>query len=967
MNKPLHPHTALYSRHASLLVLLVALITLGGCASDSLLSRGWRNFTAYYNTFYNAEEAFRSARKQVKDQIESQELNTERPIRIYPSPINAADDKFEKSIQKGALILRSHGNSKWVDDAILLIGKSYFYQRKYFSAEQKFNELFNASSNLKMRQLSIYWRGRTLNEMERYTEGIAYLSDQLNDPSLDWDDDIRYRTRAVLAELYTAEQRWNEAVGSLQGAPEYLEDTNTEARAYFLTGQLLDRQQQWHQAYQAFNQIPVTADYQLVYWGNRKRAEMARNVNQPNRAYDILESMRKDDKNLDRLPSIWYELARTEHQRGKIAEAMRYYKMVLRPRDQQHQPDPKTVAKTYYGLGELYQNRMNNFSLAAAYYDSAASRSVPSEQMPVWYDAEAKAEAFGAYDRLTSDIQRNDSLLWLGQLPEAEFDSVIAEIREQRRAELEAQMKKQQQKSSVLVTVDQQEQDQTTTQQATGKSGFLNIQDRAKLATAAQQFRAIWGDRPLVDHWRRSDEMQNTSSTADQRSAEGEKQPQEAGRPATSQDQIVMVDLSEIPFSKEAQSKMKHTRMRSTYELGNVFFINLELYDSASVRYRQVIDRARDSLLISQALFSLSEVQLAQQDTAAAKTTARQLIDGYPSSSFAERVMKRYDWEVFSTPDALDSGTIDEGLAAYRRLQEGRDTLSMPAKLARAQQLREIGESNISAPYTPYVYYDALQFYIEVGKEQPYYQNHISDWLIQHARWDSTEHHLAQLQDSLQAQIQDTTITLSDSVRSSYQQIIDSTLNKPDFSDSFPYLGSAWDSARVVLDTLTVRYIDNGGNVVQRDNQPITFPSLTEPLKGRVQRLQGELQIPQPLQKELNAQDTTKQQVFDCEELDVQLQMRGDVQVFADSIRYPEALQGMTLSGEVNVSLVVDEKGNVIEAQPTDRSSNLGLEESVVKALLDHGRFQPITHPEKGTPISVRCGYTVPIRLSGSR
>ncbi|MGI9174720.1 MAG: hypothetical protein ACR2GR_05330, partial [Rhodothermales bacterium] len=41
-------------------LLLVGLFVLGGCSSNSFLGRRVDNFTAYYNTFYNARKAYRA-------------------------------------------------------------------------------------------------------------------------------------------------------------------------------------------------------------------------------------------------------------------------------------------------------------------------------------------------------------------------------------------------------------------------------------------------------------------------------------------------------------------------------------------------------------------------------------------------------------------------------------------------------------------------------------------------------------------------------------------------------------------------------------------------------------------------------------------------------------------------------------------------------------------------------------------
>jgi TonB family protein len=924
---------------------------MSACKSDSFVSRGWRNFTAYYNTFYNAQNLFKKAEEKIEDQIRSQTLKTERPIRIYPTPVNAAEQDLDKVIQKGAQILREHSDSKWADNALLLIGESYFYQQKYFSAEQKFREIYNASPDPRMRQFAVFWNGRVMLEMERYREGIEYINDRLNDTSLEWTDQSKQPAKAVLSELYTAEEMYTEAVSSLRDAPPYLDDRDTRGRAYFLLGQLLDKQEQWHQAFAAFGLVPQTAEYELVYWADRKRAEMARKVGQPDLAYEILEDMRKDDKNLDRLPSIWYELGRTEQERDNVTEAKEYFHRVLRRNSRQFQTDEVTKSKAYYSLGMLYQTMEQNFSLAAAYYDSAATKRLDPEERPDWYNAETKAEAFGAYDRLSNNIQRMDSLLWLGNLPEAKFDSVLAVVRQQKREALQQRLEDQQQQANTLVNVSETEQ-QTTTGSQDSESGFLNINDRAKVANSAQQFRALWGNRPLVDQWRRREAIQASGAISD--AENGGRTAGQSGQDQTFEG-AVTVDISEVPFSEEAQVSMRHKKAEATYELGNVFFISLELYDSAAVRYQQVIAESRDSLLVPQAMFSLSEVQLAQQDTARALNTARKLLEQYPQSDFAQRVVRRYEWANLGQAVATESSEVDEALQQYRDLSTGMDGLQEEEYQARAEVLRSLAEAQQKASFAPLAQFDAVSLYMKLGKQLDYYQSHVDDWFTHKMKWKQRESEFQSLQDSLKSALNDTTTTFTDSLKAHYRTVIDSSLKAPDFTSDFPYVGAPWDSSRVILDTMNVRYIQAGS-----DSE---MPKLSARMKAKVQQLRVELKLPEALIQEASQQDSNR--VYSCDSLGVELQMADSLQNFASRIQYPESLKGMTLSGEVQFVITVDPEGKVIEVKTVDRSSNLGLEEAIMAALKEQARFKPVMVQNK--PVTAQCGYTVPIRLDASR
>ena len=82
----------------------------------------------YYNTFFLAKKNFKeaeSARKEAGQEIVK----------------GGASSKYQKTIEKASIILEFHPNSKYVDDALYLIGRSFYHQGQFSKAETKFREL----------------------------------------------------------------------------------------------------------------------------------------------------------------------------------------------------------------------------------------------------------------------------------------------------------------------------------------------------------------------------------------------------------------------------------------------------------------------------------------------------------------------------------------------------------------------------------------------------------------------------------------------------------------------------------------------------------------------------------------------------------------------------------------------------------------------------------------------------------
>ena len=85
---------------------------------------------------------------------------------------------------------------------MLLIGKSYFYQSQFFSAEQKFNEVLAATANQSSRQVAVLWKGLIFLETNRIAEGLSYVDGVINSDEYDLDEQTLAELQLVLAQLH---------------------------------------------------------------------------------------------------------------------------------------------------------------------------------------------------------------------------------------------------------------------------------------------------------------------------------------------------------------------------------------------------------------------------------------------------------------------------------------------------------------------------------------------------------------------------------------------------------------------------------------------------------------------------------------------------------------------------------------------------------------------------------------------
>jgi outer membrane protein OmpA-like peptidoglycan-associated protein/TolA-binding protein len=128
----------------SLPALAVLILLLGGCA--------------YYNTFYNARTAYTEGMKMVD-----------------AGNATAAKPKFESAIKKSAAVIKNYSKSSWVDDALYLVGLSYFQMGDYTRAISKFDNLEAAFPNSPFRDDAQFYKARSLIGDGQYAKGIGIL------------------------------------------------------------------------------------------------------------------------------------------------------------------------------------------------------------------------------------------------------------------------------------------------------------------------------------------------------------------------------------------------------------------------------------------------------------------------------------------------------------------------------------------------------------------------------------------------------------------------------------------------------------------------------------------------------------------------------------------------------------------------------------------------------------------------
>lgn len=676
---------------------ILILILLAGCGGA--VKKSWTNFRAHYNTYYNAEKSFESGKNQVLSQNIS--IDPSNPVRVHRELPQAGAADLKNTIDKGAQIIRNFADSKWTDNALFLMGKSYYYRKEFYLALQKFEELYKVTKDAHLKQKSTIWKGRTLLDLRQHGEGISFLQEQLSVLEGKWEPELKAELRVLIAEHHAMLGNWQQAHDELKPSVQELAKRSLKMRGYFLFAQMLDRLGKYNQAYVVFDRVTsIYTDYQYSYWAELFKGQIARKTGSIDQAFFIFTGMSRDDKNFDRMDEINYQIAKTQQERGIIRDAEEGYKRVLRSTISQAGPEVRS--KTYYQLGIIYSEHYNAYETAAAYFDSASTVSVSSSSLQ---DGEtgSLASAYGNYALLKSREQRVDSLLDLGSLSDQQLDSTLQVIRNDRIEQLTSDAQSNQNTLSNVVQGSGENGDNLN---QTNDFGFLNYRNPQLVSSAGSDFNTIWGNRPLVDNWRRAEAVQGVASNTD---ATQNTEPNVGASTGRLSDKDLGIDVSQIPRTEVQKVELQKEKASIQYELGNLFFLTLNMPDSVEAYFSNVINNNyADESLIARTKYALHEMYDADGQAEKASQIAQQILKDYPDTIYARRITKQKDLQ--NAPIA-ERDSAQQLLQQFRAIEQSEDSA-----MAKPHKYRALALANDSSKLAPHIHYRALQGYVNHAK-----------------------------------------------------------------------------------------------------------------------------------------------------------------------------------------------------------------------------------------------------------
>ncbi|MEO0237791.1 MAG: tetratricopeptide repeat protein [candidate division WOR-3 bacterium] len=317
------------------------------------------NFNAYFNIFYNAEKYYKLGIKPLED---------DKPVdRTY----------LDKSIEKSSKILQLHQNSKYVDDALILIGKSYMYKGDYSKAIKKFTELIDYFPDSKYFEEALFYLGKTYLMQQDTNISLTIFSQVISK-----NGKFQNEVLKEIVNIYIERKDFNSADSLIENISY---KTKNNPVNIFLKGKIKYLKKEYDTALKNLLKINVKSlpkdfifDYYRYLIGCYVELEDFKNAEKyTNRAIDIFQ-------NHDKRNVFYYLKVQILERKKEYEKSIKLIDDILSKRDRY------LIDSLLFKKGYIYEKYFNDIKNAEKSYRMLTEI---QQNSPLFYQAEAKSKS----------------------------------------------------------------------------------------------------------------------------------------------------------------------------------------------------------------------------------------------------------------------------------------------------------------------------------------------------------------------------------------------------------------------------------------------------------------------------------------------------------------------------------------------------------------------------------------------
>jgi len=587
------------------------IMTLWACSQQSTrpAAKAFHNINAKYNAIWQADRLYKELLTQ---SWQERNENYSLPLPIFP-PIDSSfgqahSNEIGNLIRKASLVIDRHQNSKFIDDAYLIIGKGRLMKGDIKNATETFkyinsiehDEITQASALIYLYQIYINQKDfESALNVENFIKEVPLNATQ--------------KTDFIVNKAYYHQVK-NEipiAVALLNEEIQHIKSKVQKARLYFVLGQLFQSQGKNSLAQENFNQVKNNKPtYELQLNAQIASKKLTGKVGD-------LEKMLKEPKNLDKQSEIYLALGQLSYANKDFEKAREYWSKASN--------NNPNKGELYLKLGQLFVSPLKRYPEAALYFDSAATF-LPSSHIE-FNSAQKLKKNWAYFNQLNRVIIEEDSLQILGKKSTDELSQIYQKYVQAKLKKSDSLQKKTEVKSNIAATF-------TRRPTSPEQQSFYFYNDMARIQ-GSQEFNFKWGNRALEDFWNRKNKNATTGTEIISPTVAVFKKPNNPDLNSAVSEDSLNKWMTSIPREPLQITNSNKKIEQSLFKLAKLTQLEIGIHELAQAKLLYLVDRFPSTEFEAESLYLLYLSSSSEKEIYREK-----LAQKYPDSYFRQLISK---------------------------------------------------------------------------------------------------------------------------------------------------------------------------------------------------------------------------------------------------------------------------------------------------------------------------------------
>jgi TolA-binding protein len=342
------------------------------------------NFSTYFNTYFNASENFSDAYDDYATKVLTNYSEKQDSIYAKPKLSQESIDKFNLAIEKASKVIQYHKSSEFMDRAVLLVGKSYYYLGDYLKAERKFGEFISRLKSSTYLDEALMYLAKTQLRLENEGPAIERLNSLIKTSK---DKEVVSESYQAIAEYYLNKKDYANAITNFRKAIELSGDSEYKAQMQFLVASVIAKSDPLMAAKEFDRVLDYNASYDLEYLARLNNTKYFISSGKFPQALPLVEDLEvKYKDNTEYLAQVNYIKGVYYEEKKDFKNALRQYFTIMKkyPSTVQSSDASFRVAKYYETVKDDYLNAFRYYRYSIEQSNAGTNYAVASSKNTVY-------------------------------------------------------------------------------------------------------------------------------------------------------------------------------------------------------------------------------------------------------------------------------------------------------------------------------------------------------------------------------------------------------------------------------------------------------------------------------------------------------------------------------------------------------------------------------------------------------